>query len=430
MKKYKFLLGVAVVAAVLTTSCVKPKDVSMSKETLEMRIGNIQQIIARQVTGTDIAEWSSSNEKVAIVFSTSGDDALQTADVIAMGEGKATITAKLGNKNVTCVVTVLKPNIYAVGYQTQGDKMVAVVWKDGVAQNLTDGTNDAAARSINIMDNEVFVVGFENNDENISVAKLWRNGTAQNLSNGVNNASAVSVTVEVGYIGDIYAVGYSQGATSLNAYGWRIGKTGGGLNSFMNITNGMANNVFIPLNSSYSECYIAGRALQADKFVPKLWKYQQVEQPLEISSQTGEAMSVYVWGEDVYVAGYEIDGDKLVAKTWKNGAVSNLTDGANNACAMSIFVFAGDVYVAGYEENASGKSVSKIWKNDSVLYTLSSGASNSSVSSLFVAGNDVFAAGYEENTNGIRVAKTWKNGVETALTDGTKNAVASTIVAY
>jgi hypothetical protein len=54
-------------------------------------------------------------------------------------------------------------------------------------------------------------------------------------------------------------------------------------------------------------------------------------------------------------------------------------------------------------------------------------ATNSYASSIYVSGNDMYIAGYEFNTDQPKYAVYWKNGVEVKLTDGVRDAYATSI---
>jgi len=87
------------------------------------------------------------------------------------------------------------PIVYIAGFEGThyGD---AILWKNGIAQNLSDGSEPASAESVFVLGKDVFVVGHERNESGNWVAKLWKNGIAQNISSETFDASAGSIFVK------------------------------------------------------------------------------------------------------------------------------------------------------------------------------------------------------------------------------------------
>ncbi len=58
-----------------------------------------------------------------------------------------------------------------------------------MATSLTNGSNHAKANSVYVSGTDVYVAGYESNGTK-SVAKVWKNGVATSLTNGSNNEEA------------------------------------------------------------------------------------------------------------------------------------------------------------------------------------------------------------------------------------------------
>jgi len=109
---------------------------------------------------------------------------------------------------------------------------------------------------------------------------------------------------------------------------------------------------------------------------------------------------------DVYVGGTS-NGTR--ATIWKNGTPQFLTTGIGYV--LDVLVDKDNVYAAGME-TVSGKTVAKVWKNATVLYTLTDGMYDAEAHSIAVAGNNIYVAGIENSAGSV--GKMWKNGVAEA----------------
>ena len=106
----KKLLAICALAALLMAGCQKPEDdvqvetVTVSPETLSM-LPNETQELTITITPSEAAymtvEWSTSDASVATVYN---------GTVTAVASGSAVITAAVGDKSATCIVTVA--NVY------------------------------------------------------------------------------------------------------------------------------------------------------------------------------------------------------------------------------------------------------------------------------------------------------------------------------
>ena len=290
---------------------------------------------------------------------------------------------------------------------------VATLWKNGKAQNLTDGTYFAGARSVYVSDRDVYVAGYEYNAQGGSIAKLWKNGVAENLSDGTyRGAGAISVFVSGS---NVYVAGVDDGGATL----WKNGVA-------QKLTDGsswsQANSVYV----SDNDVYVVGwKHNEKDILVATLWK-NGVAQYLTDGTRDAEVHSVYESNGDVYIAGSERSVQNRwvwIAKLWKNDAVQNLTDETKaSGGANSVLVSSGDVYVTGRDEGTlfSGSYVENfksgsatLWKNG-IPQHFTDGTNYSDANSVFVAGSDVYVAGEDAG-----IAKLWKSGVAQNLGSGT-----------
>lgn len=83
-----------------------------------------------------------------------------------------------------------------------------------------------------------------------------------------------------------------------------------------------------------------------------------------------------------------------------------------------------DVYVAGWEWNGTAL-VAKVWKNGAAT-ALSDGTRGALATAVAVSGEDVYVAGGVDG-GGADIATYWKNGAAVPLTDGTTQAFAEAI---
>ncbi len=192
--------------------------------------------------------------------------------------------------------------------------------------------------------------------------------------------------------------------------------------------------LFSQANVFSQDVYIAGTELNSNEiYVAKYWKNLEAH---DVTDGTFNAMarSIFVTGNDLFVAGYEKnEKNKTVAKYWKNNIPIDLTDGDRNAWANAIFVSGTDIYVAGWEDGPNGNCTAKFWKNGAP-FILSDAGTNAQAHSLFVQSNDVYVVGFKEKTVYAnyklvtnKCAVLWKNGIEYELTDGSREANATSV---
>jgi len=357
------------------------------------------------------------------------------------------VSTELSNTNTSSQL-----DVYVAGYEEKGSYNVAKYWKNGQAVELTDGTRNAWTSSITVVGSDVYVAGGE---EKTAVpgdynALYWKNGNPVTLS---DDGDAISIAVSGN---DVYVAGslriYS-GTESVHACYWKNGNVtllpdntrSGDPEERYPITSksSLANSIFI----SGGDIYIAGGERVGRETSPSsgidcisavYWKNGNEVYLIKGgygSSLADEANSIFVAGQDVYACG------ALEAQYWKNGTYFYLAGSGPSSGlrteANSICVSGSDVYVAGTQSDGepvqgyfgtSYRDVAKYWKNG-IAVNLSDGTKEAYATSIAVSGNDVYVAGGEEKTAGTGdyVAKYWKNGSPVILGDVTKYSEAYSI---
>jgi len=139
-------------------------------------------------------------------------------------------------------------DVYVVGDNFSTVNSVGTIWKNGIAQNLTDSYQ---ARSVYVSGSDVYVVGSGSIGQDIPIcAKLWKNGVALKLPVS-NGACANSVYVSDN---DVYTVGYEYNNFQGGIFAklWKYGVTQN-LNDENNYAN--AYSIHVSDNDVYIECF-------------------------------------------------------------------------------------------------------------------------------------------------------------------------------
>ncbi|MBO0320875.1 Ig-like domain-containing protein [Muricauda sp. CAU 1633] len=374
--------------------------VVLQKETLELFAGDME-ILTASTTNADglTIGWTSDNEDVATVD--------QDGNVTAVSVGTAIITATLAKSSSIATVTVV-PSVYVAGFDLSGNNDVAVLWKNGEANNLTDGTNNARASSVFVDDNGIFhVVGHEFIN-GVKVAMLWEpegeNIKATPLSNPANEAEAQSIFINEN--GIRFIVGYELHNGTRDAMLWR--------NQVANVvSNGSSNAYAHEVYVDGTDVYIVGSQSINGTKAAILWFNDQVIGLTDGSSEA-QANSVFVQNGNVYVAGQQdIGGFK--ALLWDSSqpnptALTNINDGV----ASSVTGNGTDIFVAGTQTNAQNQLLATLWTNGSPTVLANGVMGDSAARSVFLNDTDVYLTGYQIE-NGVYMAKLWVNGAQIDL---------------
>lgn len=312
------------------------------------------------------------------------------------------------------------PLVLVAGYESNGVNDVAKYWVDGQEVTLSDGKNDASANSIFVAGIDIYVAGKDGGPV------YWKNNTEIALPAN-SYASANSIYVSGGHV-------YVAGTDGSSAVYWKDGTE-----IILNTTDTYGNydysgafSVFISANDIYVSGFHGPNAVY--------WKNNEevyISSNGAVGSASIYANSLYVAGGNVYVVGseYIVGGPAFFGKYWKNGidetATLNHPNFESIGSNSSVFVSGNKVYISGTGLNSDPEAVYNItysaafWNNGNMT-VLPSNGTQSFTSDIYVRGNDVFVSGSEWN-NSQTYAVYWKNGAEVYLTDGTRNANATSI---
>ncbi len=353
-----------------------------------------------------------------------------------------------GNPPVTPPANI-EADVYVAGYSFNGKANVATLWKNGVATDLTDGTNGAVANSVFVKGTDVYVAITEVRANGVSVAKLWKNGVTTVLDAGVADdlgktyaaANAVFVNENTVYIAGYRQMSIIEG-NSPTPHVFRVATVwidGSPRYVGNQGRNGLATSAAYCVHAkskvsatNVSVCGVTSTIAEISTYdLPFFWGGQNTNSQnnlLESGKFGGIAYGCFINDNlFTYSVGHSYTDGK--AKLWREN--TQITDLADNATAYGVYAV-GDtsVYSVGFQL-VNGKSVAKLWKGflpGSIRATnLSDGTKDATANAIQVIEGNEFIAGSERTSSGYFAAKYWKNGVAVSLTDGIKDAAAYSI---
>lgn len=259
-------------------------------------------------------------------------------------------------------------DVYVAGSRkisSSGSMSLPVYWKNSAEIPLSSSPAPfSTATDIFVDGNNVYVVGYERNDDGVDVARLWLNGEPTDLSNGTIDAKAMAVFVDNG---DVHVVG-SQNASEFSnteiAMHWING-------SPTELTDGQTDAVAFDIDIVNGNVYICGVVNYEDagsnEYPNKMLWLNDTPQNSPNISIGSSAYGICVDGIDVYLAGYD-ESAGVLSGYWNNGSFTSLDPGAEympgGERAWKIAVDNNDVYVVGSHSIPDGSSVRGVyWKN-------------------------------------------------------------------
>jgi hypothetical protein len=244
----------------------------------------------------------------------------------------------------------------------------AVLWKNGVAKTLnSNGLINCVPSALAFQGNDLYIVGYANNNTYPSTAMYWKNTVLTALPNvsGNSNARALAVSGT-----DVYVAGY-------NSAGIVYWKNGGSPVS-ISLVSSSYDVSSIAVNGA--DVYLAGSVNNEAAF----WKNGIAT----VAASGGTVSGITTNGPDLLMAGTVIKnvGSGGFATYWKNNVPTQLAPGTGFATAISSN--GADVYVAGgtYTVNpANGTSENLLccyWKNGVPVPLSTAGSMNVDISSM------------------------------------------------
>lgn len=313
-----------------------------------------------------------------------------------------------GNANPLPVNT----DVYVTGSEMNAAGiMVAKLWKNGTAYDVSDGTKNAGASGVFVRGTEVYVSFSEGSSR--PRAKLWKNGIvstlyfadmnsafaesqASGMCNGVvsgwcttggggrfvavywddsgvheisnaatDNASASAIHIKT--INNFTRTSLCGQIDAANTLASKRAFSFGGQfsNPSMSIIGGTQ------LSSMGRTCFINDNGFTytgGSEAQPKIWFENGAA--ITPSTNVGSVNGIYVVGNtNLYAVGEELVNGKHIAKLWSGDYLSgnlqatNLSNTQYEATASAIQVVDGNTFIAGNEFESDGKVYAKYWKN-------------------------------------------------------------------
>lgn len=300
-----------------------------------------------------------------------------------------------------------KTDVYTAGYVEvpTGPTInhVATLWKNGVAQTLSQPGRQGAAYKVVVSGNDVYVAGRELEGSK-SVARLWKNGVASSPINSTRHTEATTLAVSAG--GDVYIIIREWDNTGSE---YKLLKNGTVMS--LSPASNYSVNELLDVFVSGDDVYLAGSSKPSgfNLVQATIWKNGSPDflQAI-VPPHQNTATRVFVSGNDVYVLGTENYLSQRGIVLWKNGTPTRITEDSQDARSNSLFVSGSDVYISGDRQHETTFNVvGTVWKNGIPVFT--SNDTQLSITSIFVLNNNLYVCGTSQLDYSL--GQLWKNSV-------------------
>lgn len=307
------------------------------------------------------------------------------------------LTISACKKNKAPDVIKTEVDVYTAGYTTlpNSTRTVATIWKNGVAQTLSNASSEAI--SIAVQGNDVYAVGRSRAINGKYVATYWKNGVEKKLTDSVDESYASGIAITSN---DVYIIGNTNNyyAVPTQPLFWK-----NGINQTFNYTG--TNATLNAITTYGNDVHIVGTSTNQSGIKATYWKNgtQTV-----LAGPGRVAHDITVQNNDVHIAG----GRPWPAMNmylpiyWKNGIPSQPGDTTKMPVLYTLSVENGNLYLGGVTEELApqSKAIATYWKNGNMV-KVSDGSVDSDVYSMAVNNDDVYIGGESP----IDRAVYWKN---------------------
>lgn len=306
------------------------------------------------------------------------------------------------------------PTIYLAGYEINDNfNYVATVWKNGVPQQLSDGTTRVIASDVFVDDDDnVYVCGREDDSHWVSSVVYWKNGERVNITDGKENSLPLAIYVRNG---DVYIAGYRTDSVK-NENVAVLWKNGVAQDLSDTTSQSLANDVYV---TEDGDVYVVGYTTFNKEWKATVWHNGTATY---YGGNNGSNMRALCYKDgDLYASGEDTkttSNDRVVY--WKNGVenVLSVTDGLPGHGQGIAVGDDGKVYVVGDQRDANTRSnAPKLWIDGvDTDIEIPSGYSNITLWDVASYGNDYYAVGTMEDSEYNSVVGLWHNGAYQRVT--------------
>jgi len=224
---------------------------------------------------------------------------------------------------VTCMA-VDNHDVYVGGILQRNNQTVAVYWKNNEpVKEFPNGSNDGTARDIAVVNNIVHVVGNRIVDGN-QVAMYWRDGYANGITNspGYNIAYGISITSNnEAYI----ALGQTLPQANRTANYWTNGQ-------IFPLSDGSRSEIAKSITVINNDIFVAGEHYESTtgKRAIKYWKNSEPT-ILHESTALSTTNAMGVSDNKVYIVGFLETAGQRLPTLWSDTQTTNLSTLPGNA---------------------------------------------------------------------------------------------------